>query len=217
MNVKFRNAALALLTSVALLTIASTTHAGPPQALLLPPQNDCYVPKFGFSSFNIHGVGERVTHVRWGGLAARLGLEPGDMILSLNGYRLIYHGAWNDALHEAMHEGGLVRLRIRDVRTGHVAFREIYVGDEYGPITPKSHVVDYPQDYPDDHCAGPGYGGGYPHGPITLKSKVGSALGGKFNQKFDGKFDKKLDKDFNGPKDFNKQFKKVAKLFDDKD
>ena len=62
------------------------------------------LPKFGFSSFNINGFGERVTNVRWGGIAQRMGLESGDMILSLNGYPLTYHGSWNDALREAVYQ-----------------------------------------------------------------------------------------------------------------
>ena len=37
-------------------------------------------------SFNINGFGERITHVNWNGRAAQLGLEPGDVILSMNGY-----------------------------------------------------------------------------------------------------------------------------------
>ena len=64
-----------------------------------------------------------------------MGLESGDTILSLNGYRLNYHGSWNDALqHAVYHDGGYVQLRIRDVRTGHVAFRQTYIGDICGPI-----------------------------------------------------------------------------------
>ena len=97
-----------------------------------------YLPKFGFSSFNINGVGERVTYVRWGGLASRFGLEPGDIVLSMNGYPLTYHGSWNDALYQAMYQDGRVRLKIRDVRTGHIVQRQMFVGSGggVGPITP---------------------------------------------------------------------------------
>jgi len=156
MNTAVRNTALALLASLTLVGLVSSTFASQPNALLLAPEPDYYLPKFGFSSFNINGYGERVTHVRWGGLASQVGLEPGDTILSMNGYRLNYHGSWNDALSQAMAEGGLVRLRIRDVRTGHIAFRQIYVGGGYGPVTPKSH-----------------YTGNDWHGPVTMKSQVG--------------------------------------------
>ena len=73
-----------------------------------PRRADYGLPKFGFSSSTIHGFGERVESVRWGGRAARLGLEPGDVILSLNGYRLTYRGSWNDALSRC-----LVQRRLR--------------------------------------------------------------------------------------------------------
>jgi hypothetical protein len=97
----------------------------------LVPNND--LPRFGFASYNIGGVGERVTFVRWGGLASRLGLEPGDIILRMNDVRLTYRGSWNDALRHALEEhDGLVRLRIRDVRTGLVATRQIFVGGGFG-------------------------------------------------------------------------------------
>jgi hypothetical protein len=158
--------------------IAGAATATGPKALLLAPEHDCYLPTFGFSSFNIHGVGERITHVRWGGLASRLGLEPGDMILSMNGFALSYHGAWNDALQHAMASGGLVRLRIRDVRTGHVAYRQTFLGGSgpiVGPITPKYHVGN-----PVVHHHGPvghhKHHVGYPAGPVTAKSKVGGGV-----------------------------------------
>jgi hypothetical protein len=175
MTTFFRSTVLALMASVGLVSFGvATSVASQPNALLLSPQNDCYVPKFGFSSFNIAGFGERVTYVRWGGLAAQFGLEPGDTILSLNGFPLTYHGSWSDALHRAMHRGGVVRLRIRDVRTGAIAHRQMYVGDGVGPITPKYHTAGtvgptthYGHHHDHDHNFD------YPYGPITQKSKVG--------------------------------------------
>jgi len=151
--------------AVALL-VAVSANAAPPQALLLHPDSHPHfphyeLPKFGFSSFSINGYGERVTHVRWGGLASRLGLEPGDTILRMNDVPLTYHGSWNDALRHVMDEhGGVVRLRIRDVRTGHVTFREMFVGGGHGPITPKYHVGN---------------------GPVTHKSMHGGNQNKKFN------------------------------------
>lgn len=157
---------LMLLTSFALPSFATATvEASHPQALLLAPGSDYGLPRFGFSSFSIGGVGERVTYVRWGGLASQLGLEPGDIILSMNGYRLTYHGSWNDALYEAVANGGWVQLRIRDVHTGHVAFRQTFVGGGgVGPITPH-------------------YYGGHPSGPATYKSQVGGNHNYNMNKK----------------------------------
>jgi hypothetical protein len=137
-----RTTVVALLASLSFLSFnVVSSKASQPNVLLLPPADDCYIPKFGFSSFNIAGVGERVTFVRWGGIASKFGLEPGDTILSMNGFPLTYHGSWNDALHRAMSRGGLVKLRIRDVRTGFIAFRQMYVGDGIGPVTPKYHTA----------------------------------------------------------------------------
>jgi hypothetical protein len=153
-----RKIVLALLASLTL-TSVSTASASQPQALLLNPGQGpgCFdLPRFGFSSFNISGFGERVTGVRWGGIASRMGLESGDIILSLNGFPLSYHGSWNDALREAVDNGGFVQLTVRDVRTGMIATRETYVGGiGHGPVVSHSH----------SHVTG------YP-GPITTKKKT---------------------------------------------
>lgn len=162
MNTFNRKIAFALLAGLVAATFIASPAAAETKQLFLSPGGGPgfapvpYLPKFGFSSFSINGVGERVTYVRWGGLASRFGLEPGDIVLSMNGYPLTYHGSWNDALYQAMYQGGWVRLRIRDVRTGHVVQRRMFVGDGggVGPITPHFHT-------------------GQPDGPITLKSQVG--------------------------------------------
>ena len=119
-----------LLSSIAIsaLVAASAVAAGP-SALLVAPGEPNGLPKFGFSSSNIGGYGERVQFVRYGSRASKIGLEPGDVILSLNGYRLTYPGSWNEALsHAVYHDGGQVRLRVRDVRTGSVVRRDVFIG-----------------------------------------------------------------------------------------
>ena len=187
---------LASLSVVALM--AAPAVASHPQALLVAPEPEYSLPKFGFASFNIQGVGERVTFVQWGGLASQLGLEPGDVILSMNGFPLSYHGSWSDALYHAMANGGSVRLRIRDVRTGHVTHRRTFVGGGIGPITPKVYAGEYlgPHTGPHTpHIVHPGHGGGHPYGPITVKSKAGHGhKGHKHN--------------------VNQTIKQIAKLFD---
>jgi hypothetical protein len=168
MTTMTRKTVLALLASLTLVTFStasiSTATASPPKALLLNPNpgHDCYdLPKFGFSSFSINGYGERITGVRWGGIAQRMGLENGDVILSLNGYPLTYHGSWNDALQQAVYNnGGYVKLRVRDVRTGFVAFRQTYVGNGYGPIEHNHYngPVTYKSNkfnQPHEHMNGP--------------------------------------------------------------
>jgi hypothetical protein len=154
----FRKTTLALLASMSLIAV-STASAGQPQVLLLNPGHNhgpiCHdLPRFGFTSFNFHGFGEQVTSVRWGGIASRMGLERGDVILSLNGFPLSYQGSWSDALREAVNNGGWVQLTVRDVRTGIIATRQTFVGDG-GPIVPHSHVTNY-----------------YGHGPVTPKMKT---------------------------------------------
>lgn len=145
MNTLTRTTVSVVLASLTLVTfVVPSVEAAQPKALLLSPGGpvgpDYCLPKFGFSSFNIAGVGERVAHVRWGGLASQLGLEPGDIILRMNGIPLSYHGSWNDALYQAMAGGGWVQLTIRDVRTGFVAQREVFVGDGGGPTTYKYYA-----------------------------------------------------------------------------
>jgi hypothetical protein len=166
MTTTSRTTVFALLASLTLVTI-STASAGHPKALLLNPGYDsgssCYeLPKFGFSSFSVNGFGERVTSVRWGGIAQQMGLESGDVILSLNGYPLTYHGSWNDALREAVYNnGGFVKLRVRDVRTGFIAFRQTYVGDSYGPVAynnyngPVTYKSKTIPSHPQHHMSGP--------------------------------------------------------------
>jgi hypothetical protein len=169
MKTILRNTVLGLLASTSFVILAvSPSTASEPQALRLAPEPDDCLPRFGFSSFNIAGIGERVTFVQWGGLASQLGLEPGDVILSMNGYRLTYHGSWSDALYRAMATSGHVRLRIRDVRTGFVAVRQMYIGGGIGPVTPKIHVAGGLG--PVVPHVGHHHGYDYPLGPTTAKS-----------------------------------------------
>jgi hypothetical protein len=159
MNTSIRSTVLALSTLVLISLTAFAANANDAKPLLAPPDPgagllpEYRLPQFGFASFNIGGVGERVTYVRWGGIASRLGLEPGDIILSLNGFRLRYHGAWNDALYQAMLDGGWVQLGIRDVRSGRVVYRHTFVGGlagPIGPVTPKFYGganFDSPQSH----------------------------------------------------------------------
>jgi hypothetical protein len=191
MNTLPRKTALITSSCFALIAlVAASAEAAPPKALLFPPSHYDYLPSFGFSSFNIQGIGERVTSVRRFGLASRLGLESGDTILRLNGHRLNYHGAWNDALHQAVDNGGWVQLTIRDVRSGRIVNRQTFVGDNHvGPITPKFHGSEHVShgDHHHPHHVG------YPSGPITPKSKPNN----KGNNN-----------------DFNLKIKKIAQLFD---
>jgi hypothetical protein len=200
MNTFTRMTVLTLLASLSLVSLAALPAAAQSKLLLVAPESDpsfapeyC-LPEFGFASFNIRGVGERVTFVRWGGLASRLGLEPGDIILSMNDVRLTYHGSWNHALRHVISEhGGWVQLRVRDVRTGMVAYRQTFVGGGIagggvGPITEHYYVgenVGPHQSHMNHHV-------GYPSGPVTAKS---TAAGGRRS-------------------DTNRTVREIARLFD---
>ncbi|WP_425396506.1 hypothetical protein [Aeoliella sp.] len=146
------------LTTAFALTLAAllaTDASAKPKAYLVggnvapaiqpPITNPIYLPKFGFQSYNLSGVGERVTFVNCHGIARNLGLEPGDTILAMNGMPLTYHGAWNQALTQAVYQGGHVTLAIRDIRSGAVVYRSAFLGGGPGPmpgpITPKSAPV----------------------------------------------------------------------------
>jgi hypothetical protein len=183
MKTLVRTSAVGLLASLSfVIFVVSPSTASQPQALLLAPEPEHCLPKFGFSSFNIAGVGERVMYVEWGGLASRLGLEPGDVILSMNGYRLTYHGSWSDALHRAIVNGGHVRLRIRDVRTGFIAVRQMHVGGGIGPVTPKFHVAGGFEPIA-PHVGHQQHGYEYPLGPVTAKSRFVPNHGHHVNKK----------------------------------
>jgi membrane-associated protease RseP (regulator of RpoE activity) len=134
MNIRFRIAALLIIGLSLSAFVTPAVAAGPVNKLLIAPGEPYGLPKFGFSSSTINGFGQRIESVRPGGRAARLGLEPGDVILSLNGYRLTYSGSWNDALSQALYDGGYVQLRVRDVRTGLIRVRETRIDFGGGPI-----------------------------------------------------------------------------------
>ena len=152
MNLRYRTALL-LVFGLSLSAVALPSVAAPPKAFLFAPGEPYGLPKFGFSSSTIQGFGERVVSVRFGGRAHQLGLEAGDVILSLNGYRLTYPGSWDDALSRALSDGNLVRLKVRDVRTGNVFFRQTFVDYGGGPVQHfkknNEKFTNFPHDF--DH------------------------------------------------------------------
>lgn len=179
-----RTLTLAAIASLATtLSLVADTKAQQPYLLINNPSPAVqpvpdFLPKFGFQSYNLSGIGERVTYVQCHGLAAGMGLEPGDVILSLNGFPLNYHGAWNQALQAAMYQGGMVQLAIRDVNTGAVVYRNTFVGGTpgVGPITPK---VAYHSSPGVEQNLNPGFNPGFQPpigtpGPITQKSVQGN-------------------------------------------
>jgi hypothetical protein len=180
-----RTTALTLAASLTLL-VATAAQSAPPKALLIspPPSNHLHnLPKFGFRSYTLNGVGEVVTYVRPGSLAWKMGVERGDIFYSINHERLTYHGAWNNALAEALASGNQVHLHIIDRNTGRMAQRDVYFGGFGGWDTPhvvgyggsgNSYLVNHDECY-DDHF-------GYPSGPVTYKSMAGPQKAEKKNK-----------------------------------
>ncbi len=71
----------------------------------------------------IPGYGYRVEYTWYPSVGARIGFEPGDVILSINGRRLSYAGAHRCALQQAHWNGGWFSFAVQDVRTGRVLYR----------------------------------------------------------------------------------------------
>ncbi len=80
-------------------------------------------PRLGFNYTLIPGFGYRVDCVWLGSAASLIGLEPGDIVRSINGFPLTYDGAHTWPLQQAAYRGGWVLLGIRDVRTGRLLYR----------------------------------------------------------------------------------------------
>ena len=85
------------------------------------------LPQLGFSGYLVPGKGEYVLSVDPGTAAARIGLEPGDVILAVNGHGVARQGAWSEAMLQAGPHGGSLTLRIRSGQTGRVTDRTCHV------------------------------------------------------------------------------------------
>jgi predicted metalloprotease with PDZ domain len=96
-------------------------------------------PYLGFAS-HFDGVGEHVNAVQYGSAAWRIGLEPGDRILAVNGVPIRYHGHGLQLLQAAAYQGH-VTLAIRDWRTGLIANRTLSLASSTIAVTSGSAVV----------------------------------------------------------------------------
>lgn len=83
-------------------------------------------PNFGFDSsfgWQHNALGQRVTDVQFGGLASRLDLKLGDMIVGVNGQELRTADGWQNAIERAADQDGWVTLKVLDGRSGRMAYR----------------------------------------------------------------------------------------------
>jgi hypothetical protein len=125
---KIHHRAVALIV-VGLCVSAAAAHAvAAPKNTLVPTSSEIELPKFGFTGSTINGVGDRIATLTPGGRFAKLGVEVGDVIISVNGFALTYDGSWRDSLLKARKQGAkTLHLQIRDIRTGKTRSRDISV------------------------------------------------------------------------------------------
>jgi hypothetical protein len=71
----------------------------------------------------IPGYGYRVNYTYYPSLAQRIGFERGDVILSINGWRLSSAGAHEPGFRQATCRSGWFYYSVRDVRSGRVITR----------------------------------------------------------------------------------------------
>jgi S1-C subfamily serine protease len=104
--------------------------AQPGTTFLLPPSHG-NVPKLGIYGRILPDRGMLVTGVVRGSEARRIGLEPGDTILSINQRRIHCEHDYFDALR---HSGGVLYLRVLDVRSGGVIGVRAYLPHDHDHV-----------------------------------------------------------------------------------
>jgi S1-C subfamily serine protease len=108
-----RSFLFASLAAVFALAAVANAQAGSPRAkLLLPPSHD-YIPKLGIYGQAVPNYGMLVRGVVRGSEAHRIGLEPGDVILSINNHRIHCEHDYFNALRNS---SGVLYLRVLDSR-----------------------------------------------------------------------------------------------------
>jgi hypothetical protein len=115
-----------IFVAAAMLILVGTSEAQV-RLRVVPHASPATLPQFGMYADSILDYGLQVRSVSFGSRAWRMGMQPGDIILSLNDRPLSCYGAWHSALAEAMRLGGDVTLTVRDVRTGMIVYRGINV------------------------------------------------------------------------------------------
>ena len=123
MNSLARRIAVVLALLISLGAAAEAVAARVRVAPRLTPVVISDAPRVGYLYEVIPGLGFRVIGVEAATPAAHMGLEIGDVVLAINGHRLTHLGADVPARIEAARRGGWVSLKIRDARTGRLAFR----------------------------------------------------------------------------------------------
>lgn len=114
-----------------------------------PPQPQA--PRLGFEGQMVYGLGMKVLSVIPGSPAAKVGLEYGDIIVSVNHFPVTSIPAYKNALIEAVqHHQGVVQLNVKNVRGNVQLGIPMYVNvTAYlsGPPTPAIAAATVPQFY----------------------------------------------------------------------
>ena len=98
------------------------------------------VPRLGFMGHVAYGYGMVVDSVSCGGIAERLGLERGDVIVRINNHPIHDDDCYQNALLNAVRfQNGFIDLTVVNVRSGRMVHRtgNISFGGN-GPILPRS-------------------------------------------------------------------------------
>lgn len=93
--------------------MSRAAHAAPPQARLVVPPQEHAAARLGFHGHAVGNYGIVVSRVQFGSEAHRIGLEPGDVIVGVNNYRIRSERDYYRALR---HSSGVLHLRVLDVR-----------------------------------------------------------------------------------------------------
>ena len=112
--------ALTALTLIAGFSLANTNTATaqPPYTRVAPGYT------LGVSGFHSNG-GFRIDSVVEGSVAQQVGLEPGDVILRINGQSVATQSGWVQAINNS---GGQVQLAVRNVRDGGIVMLDANLG-----------------------------------------------------------------------------------------
>lgn len=117
-----------LLVACVLQVVTSRIEAAPHVYPTLTPGGALAL---GFQYQLIPGYGYRVAWPLPSGVGSNIGLEPGDVVLAINGHSLNFYNAHVMALAQGSSYHNWHWFTIRDVRTGNVVYRWAYA-----PVSP---------------------------------------------------------------------------------
>ncbi len=118
-----------MLLAIVCAMTATTAHA---QSYELRRPVPSGLPKLGFYGHIQYGWGLMVDRVYGGTEASRIGLERGDIIVSVNGRQI---RNWNDYNTALFYSGGFGQMVVRDCRTGRLIPTRFVLNNGRGPAS----------------------------------------------------------------------------------